>query len=218
MVEWIYGGGPVMVPIIACSVIAVAVMLDRAFGLRPGRVIHPSVVELIASIRGEEDIPTALARCDAIGGPFARIIAAGLAAASSKEAMALALRAAARQEARVLGRRLVVLQTIAGIAPLLGLLGTVVGMSEVFERISQVGLGQTGPLSNGIAQALRTTIAGLSVAIPTLIAYEYFATREENLLLEIERHANVLLGKLHPPEKGRKDTAVELSAQRGVNG
>jgi len=80
-------------------------------------------------------------------------------------------------------------------------------MSDVFNRIAEVGLGQTGPLSSGISQALHTTIAGLSVAIPTLIAYEYFSKKAENMLLEIERHANLLVSKLFGRPSGAEIAA-----------
>ncbi len=91
---------------------------------------------------------------------------------------------------------LIVLEIIAVVAPLLGLLGTVLGMSQVFDVISEIGLGQTKAFSGGIAQALRTTIIGLSVAIPSLIAYSSFDRKVDNLILEMEKYSMMILNKL----------------------
>lgn len=96
---------------------------------------------------------------------------------------------------------LVVLEIITAITPLLGLLGTVLGMSQVFDVISEVGLGQTKAFSGGIAQALRTTIVGLGVAIPSLIAYSSFDRKVDNLILEMEKYSMLLLNKIYSVEK-----------------
>ncbi|MFC1568839.1 MotA/TolQ/ExbB proton channel family protein [bacterium] len=101
-----------------------------------------------------------------------------------------------RQETRQLERGLVALETVAGIAPLLGLLGTVLGMIKVFSVISESGLGQTQLLSGGISEALFTTVVGLSIAIPSLIAYNYFNHKVEDLVLEIEQYSSQFLKKL----------------------
>ena len=101
-----------------------------------------------------------------------------------------------RQEARTLERGLGVLETVAGIAPLMGLLGTVLGMIRVFDVISRQGLGQTQSLSGGISEALITTVAGLSIAIPTLVAYNYFTHKVEDLVLEIEKYSAQILNKV----------------------
>ena len=93
-----------------------------------------------------------------------------------------------------------VLEIITAITPLLGLLGTVLGMSQVFDVISEVGLGQTKAFSGGIAQALRTTIIGLGVAIPSLIAYSFFDRKVDNLVLEMEKHSMSLLNKIYSAE------------------
>jgi biopolymer transport protein ExbB len=88
------------------------------------------------------------------------------------------------------------LETIAGVAPLLGLFGTVIGMIKVFNVISQQGLGQANVLSRGISEALITTVTGLAIGIPALIAYNYFTSKAEGLVLDIEKYTASLLHKI----------------------
>ena len=130
-------------------------------------------------------------------GPFLNIMRAGLEKRDqSNEEIKEAILDQGRQETNTLERGLVILETIAGIAPLLGLLGTVLGMIKVFQVISDQGLGQTQLLSGGISEALITTVVGLSIAIPTLVAYNYFTHKVERFVLEIEKHSSHLMAKL----------------------
>ncbi len=200
--EWLAGGGPIMIPLFICSILALAVILERAINIRKDRIIRPELVDVINAIRGPEDIQIVFARCNAIKGPFSNIIKRTISNNHlSREEKVLDIQVAGRQEARSLERMLIVLEVITAIAPLLGLLGTVLGMSQVFDVISEVGLGQTKAFSGGIAQALRTTIIGLSVAIPSLIAYSSFDRKVDNLILEMEKYSMLLLNKLYSTEK-----------------
>jgi biopolymer transport protein ExbB len=122
----------------------------------------------------------------------------------SREEKVLDIQATGRQEAQVLERMLVVLEIITAITPLLGLLGTVLGMSRVFDVIAEVGLGETKAFSSGIAQALRTTIVGLGVAIPSLIAYTSFDKKVDSMILEMEKYSMLLLNKIYSVEKVEK--------------
>jgi biopolymer transport protein ExbB len=201
MIDWFLGGGVVMWPLLACSIVALAVILERAISLRHGKVISPAISKVVEQVRGREDIAIAQAKCEAIGGPFADVIGAGLAnAALPKEENVVALLASGRRAARKLERLLTVLDIVASVAPLLGLLGTVLGLNEVFNQITRHGLGDTSALSGGIAQALRTTIFGLGIAIPSLIAHTYFNRRIEDLVAEMEEYAYALLAALYRPE------------------
>ena len=192
------GGGPIMVPIFICSVIALAVILERIVSLRKSRIMRSELIEVIEVVRGPEDIPIIYNRCNAIQGPFSNIIKRTISNTHlSREEKVLDIQATGRQEARALERMLVVLEIITAITPLLGLLGTVLGMSQVFDVISEVGLGQTKAFSGGIAQALRTTIIGLGVAIPSLIAYSSFDKKVDNLVLEMEKYSMSLLNKMY---------------------
>ena len=199
--EWLMGGGPIMVPIFICSVIALAVILQRIVSLRRSRIMRSELIEVIEAVRGPEDIPIIYNRCNAIQGPFSNIIKRTISNTHlSREEKVLDIQATGRQEARALERMLVVLEIITAITPLLGLLGTVLGMSQVFDVISEVGLGQTKAFSGGIAQALRTTIIGLGVAIPSLIAYSSFDKKVDNLVLEMEKYSMSLLNKIYSAE------------------
>ena len=203
--EWLMGGGPIMVPIFICSVIALAVVLERMVSLRRSRIMRPELIEVIEAIRGPEDIQVIHNRCDVIKGPFSNIIRRTISNTHlSREEKVLDIQATGRQEARALERMLVVLEIITAITPLLGLLGTVLGMSQVFDVISEVGLGQTKAFSGGIAQALRTTIIGLGVAIPSLIAYSSFDRKVDNLILEMEKYSMSLLNKIYTVDDDKK--------------
>ncbi|MFQ5963940.1 MAG: MotA/TolQ/ExbB proton channel family protein [Candidatus Scalinduaceae bacterium] len=196
--EWLLGGGPIMIPLFVCSVLSLAVIMERAINLRRSRIIRPELIDVINAIKAPEDIQVVSARCNAVKGPFSSIIKRAIANNHlSREEKVLDIQAAGRQEARILDRMLIILEVITAIAPLLGLLGTVLGMSQVFDVISEIGLGQTKAFSGGIAQALRTTIIGLSVAIPTLIAYSSFDRKVDNLILEMEKYSMLLLNKLY---------------------
>ncbi|GAX59270.1 uncharacterized protein SCALIN_C01_0201 [Candidatus Scalindua japonica] len=203
--EWLAGGGPLMIPLFICSIVALAVILERMVSLRRGRIMRPELIEVISAIRGPEDIQIIYNRCNVIKGPFSNIIKRAISNTHlSREEKVLDIQATGRQEARSLERMLVVLEIITAITPLLGLLGTVLGMSQVFDVISEVGLGQTKAFSGGIAQALRTTIIGLGVAIPSLIAYSSFDRKVDNLILEMEKYSMLLLNKIYSVDKEGK--------------
>jgi biopolymer transport protein ExbB len=196
--EMILKGGVVMIPLFFTSILALAVVIERGFFLRRRRIIKPEILDMIQRIEKPEDAEKATFGLSQQRGPFSNIIRVGLQNhGRSREEIKEAVVDQGRQETRVLERGLVVLETIAGIAPLLGLLGTVLGMVRVFRVISEQGLGQTQSLSGGISQALITTVVGLSIAIPTLVAYNYFSHRVEDLVLEIEKHSAALLEKLN---------------------
>jgi biopolymer transport protein ExbB len=200
------GGGPIMIPIFLCSIVAVAVVLERTVSLRKNRILRPELIEVIEAIRGPEDIAVIYNRCNILKGPFSAIIKRAISNTHlSREEKVLDIQATGRQEARVLERMLVVLEIITAITPLLGLLGTVLGMSQVFDVIAEVGLGETKAFSSGIAQALRTTIVGLGVAIPSLIAYTSFDKKVDNLILEMEKYSMLLLNKIYSVEKDEKN-------------
>ncbi|ODS33339.1 MAG: putative biopolymer transporter protein [Candidatus Scalindua rubra] len=195
---WLIGGGPIMIPLFICSILALAVILERTINLRKNRIVRLELIDVINAIKGPEDIQIILTRCNAIKGPFSNIIKRAISNIHlSREEKVLDIQAAGRQEAKALERMLVVLEVITAIAPLLGLLGTVLGMSQVFDVISEIGLGQTKAFSGGIAQALRTTIIGLSIAIPCLVAYSSFDRKVDIMILEMEKYSLSLLNKLY---------------------
>jgi len=187
-------GGVVMIPLLLGSVLGLAIVLERGFGLRYRKILVPEIVTAINKIRNPEDIRVAERICEANPGPFASIILTTLQNQDlPREELKEAIIDQGRQEVRVLERGLVMLETIAAASPLLGLLGTVIGMIKVFNVISQQGIGQASVLSGGISEALITTVTGLSIGIPALVAFNYFTNKAESLVMDIEKHSATLL-------------------------
>lgn len=203
-------GGWVMVPLILCSIVGVTVMIEMAIALRRRSIIPSKLVEELEAMTSPQDAPRVLERFEKANCPFANVIKVGLLNRSlprpeNQEEIILA----GRQEAHRIERGLIALEIVAAIAPLLGLLGTVLGMVQVFDVVSKVGVGQASLLSAGIKKALYTTVVGLIVAIPCLVAFSCFSKRVDDLVLEIERYASLLLNKLYSPVGGRKRPAQE---------
>ncbi len=208
--EWLMGGGLIMIPLFICSILALAVVLERSISLRRNSVIKPELIYIINVIKGPKDIQAVSNRCDIIKGPFSNIIKRTISNTHlSREEKVMDIEAAGRQESRNLERMLIVLEVVTAISPLLGLLGTVLGMSQVFDVIAEVGLGETKAFSAGIAQALRTTIIGLGVAIPSLIAYTSFDRKVDNLVLEMERYSLILLNRIYSTREAEDGMSPE---------
>ncbi len=205
-------GGLIMYPLTLCSVLALAITLERVFSLRRRRIIRAEIVSVIESIQGPEDVGLALTVCRKYAGPFANVMHAGLDNRyRPMDEIKETILDQGRQEMGTLQKGLVVLETVASVSPLLGLLGTVLGMIKVFQEISEVGVGQGNLLAGGIAEAIFTTAAGLFIAIPALVFYNYFSSKAESLILEIESYANTLLKKL----RGFQDEADVTGTHEG---
>ncbi len=203
--SWLIGGGPIMIPLLICSVISLAVIIDRSLSLGRRRVIRPELIKVIRDVKDASDVPKAFARCQHFRGPFANIIKHVLVNLHlSWEEKIHEIQIAGREETKVLERNLVLLEIVAAVSPLLGLLGTVIGLDMIFGTIATTGLGEPKAFSHGIAQALRTTIMGLSIAIPSMIAYGFFDRRISNFVNEMERHSTVLLNKLYAAKMQEK--------------
>jgi len=193
-------GGWVMIPLLICSIVAVTIAVELAIVLRRRSIIPRSLRMEIEEMTSAADAERVLKRMEKTPCPFANVMRAGLISRrmsrlENQEQLLLA----GRQESHMLERGLIALEIIAAIAPLLGLLGTVLGMVQVFDVISKEGPGRTATLSAGIKQALYTTVVGLTVAIPSLIAHSYFSKRVDDLVLEIEKFSAMLLNKLYGP-------------------
>jgi biopolymer transport protein ExbB len=160
-------------------------------------VINPEIVNTIDQIQSPADIPMAMRTCERYNSPFANIIRAGLTEANEPlPVVRQEMEDTGRREVKRLERFMALLETVAAASPLLGLLGTVVGMIEVFAVISVEGVGQTGKLAGGIAQALITTAAGLSIGIPALVLYNFFDSRIEGFVVKIDTHSHLLLKRI----------------------
>jgi biopolymer transport protein ExbB len=190
-------GGPVMYPLALLSVVALAVIVEKLITLRTARVIQGEIVSCIESIRTPSDIPLAVKICERFDTPFANIIRTGLMEAGKPLMLVRQeMEDVGRREVKRLERYMVLLETAAAAGPLLGLLGTVTGMVKVFSVISVSGVGQTGVLSGGIAEALITTVFGLIIGVPSLIAYNLLGARVDVFLNRIDEYAHHLLKRL----------------------
>lgn len=199
MLEIFIKGGPLMYPILACSVLALAIFLERLWTyFQVGKGIH-GLVRDVEGLVLKDRIDEALIVCQRSGTPLARILIAALRnAGKPREQLKVAVEEVGAREAAPLERYLGLLGTIASISPLLGLLGTVFGMIEAFNVIALQGHGTPATLGGGISQALITTAAGLAVAIPILLAHKYLSSRSDRMLLEMEEyslHVVDLLGR-----------------------
>ncbi len=194
MMEFIMRGGVLMAPILFCSVLALGIVIERLFNLRAKRVIRDGEIEEVESMIREKRISEANMLCRRSPSAMSRILmVAILNHEKGRAEIKELIEDAGRQEIPTLERYLGILGTIAGITPLLGLLGTVAGMIRVFDVISKAGVGQPHALSGGISEALITTAAGLTVAIPALVFHSYFVSKADGLVLQMEKHSLRLL-------------------------
>ena len=202
MFELISSGGWLMVPIILCSVISVAIIIERLWTLKKDNVAPADlVVDIEHSLEQHqltEDRLEELEHSSYLG----RILVAGLCVSSQTPAeIRRSIEEAGRHVVHELEKFLNALGTIAAITPLLGLLGTVIGMIKVFAAITAVGVGNPQILAGGISEALITTAAGLSVGIPSLMFHRYFKGKINELTVDMEQHALRLLNLI---ERSRK--------------
>lgn len=179
-----------MLPIIACSIVALAIIIERLWALRSERVVPENLVAQIWQMHRKNNLTNAHIATVQEGSALGRILAAGLVNRKhSREVMKESIEEVGRQVVHELERYLNTLGTIASITPLLGLLGTVIGMIKVFSVITTAGVGNPTVLAGGISEALITTAAGLSVAIPSLMFHRYFSGRVEQLVVVMEEQA-----------------------------
>lgn len=192
-------GGILMWPILATSIAALAIALERFISLRRARIDTREFMDTMRQVLRRGRVQEAIEICDEANAPLARMMKAGLLIHDrAKEDIREAIEDAGHLEIPRLERYLAALATCVNVAPLLGLLGTVQGMIRVFSVIQQ-RQGQVVPadLAGGISNALLTTAAGLCVAIPTLVVYNYFVTRVDNLVVEMELSASELVDLLN---------------------
>lgn len=198
MFELIKSGGWLMLPIIVCSIVSLAIIGERFWALQKKRVLPKHLVAQVWHLYkgdqlGKEQI-TDLRK----GSHLGRILAAGLVNMQhDREVTKESIEETGRQVAHELERYLNSLGTIASITPLLGLLGTVIGMIKVFAAIMGQGVGNPAVLAGGISEALITTAAGLSVAIPSLMFYRYFRGCVDELVIGMEAEALKMVEVMH---------------------
>ena len=206
MVEIVKAGGWLMAPIILCAIIALGIVLERFWSLQQKRVIPEDLTGKVWGWVEQSALDHKRIQSLHQGSPLGQILAAGLINRNQERlVMKDSIEDTGRHVVHELERYLDTLGTVAAISPLLGLLGTVIGMVKVFTAITTHGVGDPTVLAGGIAEALITTAAGLTVAIPALIAYRYYRNRVDTLVVDMEKEAIKLVEALH--RRQAKDTA-----------
>ena len=187
-----------MLPILACSLAAATIVVERLLALRRARVLPERLVAILRRWAGRGAISPQDMDALSLDSPLGRIVAAGLDhRGRSREILRERIEDTGRHVVHELERFLNALGTIAAISPLLGLLGTVAGMIKIFQIVSAQGNSNFSLLSVGIAEALVTTAAGLTVAIPSLLFYRYFHARVDELVVNMERETLELVDLLN---------------------
>ena len=213
MLEIVQAGGWLMAPIIACSVIAVAIILERLWTLQEKRVLPVSVANQVSELMQQDQIDVKQIQEVQQSSPFGQVLAAGLAYRNApRDVLKEVVEDTGRHVVHELERYLGTLGTIAAISPLLGLLGTVSGMIRSFTAITSDGVPNPAVLAGGISEALVATAAGLTVAIPSLIAYRYLRGRVEGLVVRIEKESmRFIEALLHQQRSGVFGVADEAA-------
>ncbi|MEK6709662.1 MAG: MotA/TolQ/ExbB proton channel family protein [Nitrospinota bacterium] len=190
MFEFLAKGGVLMIPLAACSVISLAIIIERALNLRAKRILPGDALQQVRQLLAENQVGEAVILCRRQSSSVGRILLAAISNYDKeKEELKAIVEDAGRQEVPIVDRYLGILGTIAVIAPLLGITGTVFGMIRTFATISEKGVAHPSQLAGGIYEALITTAAGLVIAIPTLTFYNYFTMKSNRLILELEKQA-----------------------------
>ncbi|MEE9275144.1 MAG: MotA/TolQ/ExbB proton channel family protein [bacterium] len=190
MIEFLSRGGILMIPLGVCSLVALAIIIERAWNLRMKKVIRMDVLQRVKELLIENQVGEAMTLCRRYPSVMGRVLLAAIVHHDRDwEEVKSIVEDAGRQEVPTLDRYLGVLGTIAAISPILGLTGTVFGMIRTFTVISEKGVAHPSQLAGGISEALITTAAGLVIAIPTLIFFNYFTTKADRLVLEIEKQS-----------------------------
>ena len=194
-------GGPVMWPILLCSIFALAIILEKLWYLHWVKIDTQKFLGDVLDRMKRHQIKEALETCDKTKSPVARILKAGILKYDRpRNQIKEAIEDASLYEVPRIEKNLTALATIAHISPLLGLLGTVTGMVRCFQAIQAKATSfhpvSPGDLAGGIWEALLTTVAGLIVAIPTFVAYNYLVSRINNFILEMEKAATELVNFL----------------------
>lgn len=202
VLELVTAGGWLMVLILLCSVVALAICIERLYTLNPRKIAPPHLLATVWKQLKAGELDSNRLRQLRQSSPLGRILAAGLSnAGHGRDVMKESIQEAASHVIHELERYLNTLGTIAAIAPLLGLLGTVVGMIKVFAEIMAQGTGNASALAGGISEALITTAAGLVVAIPALAMHRYLSGRIDAIVINLEQESIKLVDALHNDER-----------------
>lgn len=208
MQEIVISGGWMMLPILVCSAVALGIIVERFWTLRPARLSPSGLLDEVRGWWKQGQLDRRHIEQLRNGSPLGEILAAGLLnARHGRDIMKESIQEAAAKVVHDLERFLSTLGTIAAIAPLLGLLGTVIGMIDVFSAIMIHGTGDAARLAGGISTALITTATGLTVAIPAIFFHRFFVRRVDEITISMEQAAVHLVDIVHGDRGNGKDGA-----------
>lgn len=192
-------GGWVMIPIAACSLLGLAIVIERCLALRRHAILDPRVLTLVETYDASTSPEQAIRVCRSAHGPFARIIEEVIKVRDLHPVQLIeTMNATGRTQVGTLERGLTALEIVGNVSPLLGLLGTVLGLVTIFNAITAEGIGNAQVLSEGIAKALITTVAGLCVAIPAVACHSWLSRRVDDFATEMQERATGLIAKIQP--------------------
>jgi biopolymer transport protein ExbB len=201
--DLIISGGPLMIPITLCSVIALGVFLERVFYLRRKKIIPEDLLRDVEDLLKTDRVNDVLALLRRDRSPMAKIFLAAVKNyGKNRETIKVAVEEIGGQEAEYLNKYVVVLSVIAQVSPLLGLLGTVQGMIQVFNKVVSGNVADPSQMAGGISVALITTAGGLTVAIPALIGYHYLLGKVNDLVLDMQQYSIGLVELIKGDDEG----------------
>ena len=214
MFELVQAGGWLMIPILLCSVVAAGISVERLWTLRAEQVAPRDLLTQVWSWIRNNEMDSSRLREVKSGSPLGQILVAGITShRRGRDVMKESIEEVANHVVHELERYLNTLGTVAAITPLLGLLGTVIGMIKVFTAIQLEGTGNAAVLAGGISEALITTAAGLTVAIPSLFFYRYFQRKVDELVIYMEQEALKLVEVLNADRTDNADVKRPTMAQ-----
>lgn len=197
-------GGAFMWPLLLCAMIGLIVMVWKFISLMIAQIQTKELLSKVNEAMAERRFKDAINLCRESQGPVSAILLAGLEKhEEGSERVLKAIENAGTIELAMVERGLVPLATLANVSPLLGFLGTVAGMIQAFGAIELAGEVDATLVAGGIKVALITTATGLAIAIPINIAHNYFVTRVDRLILDMEESAQNILDILHETDKAR---------------
>jgi biopolymer transport protein ExbB len=198
MWQFLSAGGPIMFLLVLASIVGIAFTIERGWALMRSKIIPPGVQLAIENCKTPSDLPRLAQTCHSNPSPLSRLtLLAQDHLKEPKEETQDLLETRARQEVVRMERGLVILEIVVGIGPLLGLVGTIHGLIRLFGDLGQVGLTDNTKLAGGIAIALNTTLMGLLVAIPALVAWSYYSKKVETLAIEMEALLDKFLRQIY---------------------
>ena len=191
MVDYFFKGGPIMYPLLLCSLISMTVIIERIiFWIKEEKRRDQQLVDEILNLAERNDYQKAVEIARYCGDFVAKVLFCGL--VHRDFSLISALEMAADQEVKRMKKHLTILDTMITMAPLLGILGTVIGIINSFDLLGSAGIEHPRAVTAGIAQALITTATGLAIAIFTLIPYNYFLSKTDDAVLAIEKYGTSL--------------------------